>query len=305
MCFSLSHVQKYQLIVESLWIKYNSIIVFSFVHAVPLSSNKLSSRVGNPTVGAASPLIERRDIHDILNKHLCTTCKNGPSCKLRNNCNACEGWCGSKETTSSNSQIEPVVGSPVEPNLLIQSRSFELPKPSIVDSSGQITPESQDAALGGQDSVAMATRSNVETKVTSNKKAYTVEPFAVQPMRGVITRLLGISNMEDVEDMGIWVTTLSNEPPAFGRTNNAERVLNLCRDAGKELQEEAQNGAKEMITFMWDELQKNIQKRIYQHDKPLVSREEMGEIIQDFFKNVRHYKYSTKVIIQGVSIYFS
>lgn len=137
---------------------------------------------------------------------------------------------------------------------------------------------------GGESILTMASRSNFESP---EQKTYNIERPIIQPIRGVILRLLGMSNIGEADDMGVWVKTTSNNPPIFESKNNAEKILSLCKDAGAELQEEAKAGAREMITFMWSQLQKELLKRTDQLGKPLMTKGDIENVVNDIFKTVR------------------
>lgn len=233
----------------------------------------------NTIVGASNPEISRKDIQEKLYKQLCNSCKNGPSCKLHNNCEVCENWCGSEELSGATPEAKSIVG-------LQLRRSPAQDQDNIVGSPlrKNTKPLSSITKPQSQDPFVLTTRSNFAD--FSEKKQYNLEPTAIQPMKGAIMRLLGISNTADIDGIGVWVSTISNKPPSLVPKNNAETILKFCKDAGSELQEEAKNGAKEMVAFMWAQLQKDLEKKFRDYDKSQLNKDEAGKLVQDFFKEV-------------------
>lgn len=190
--------------------------------------------------------------------------------------------CGTSKPGTSQSAAGPTMqSSAVQPDKINVSENNILGNPLKQN----FLPHNTD----GGDILAMASRSNFD--ISSERKTFNIERPIIQPMKGTILRLLGMSNIGDADDMGVWVTTTTNNPPIFESRNNAEKILNLCKDAGAELQEEAKAGAKEMIAFMWSQLQKELQKRIHQFGKPLMNKADIENIINDIFETVRQLSF--------------
>lgn len=229
-------------------------------------------------VGASNPTqTERRDIHSKLNDRLCTSCQR--SCNKKH-CKTCDKWCRSPKSLETTNEAEHIVESPVQ-NPQIPSGVLTAPlETNIVNMPPLVrNPQPQN------DIFTMASRSNIEA--STEKKTFNIDQPVIQPMRGIILRLLGMSNIGDADDMGVWVTTLSNNPPKFETKNNAAKIFSLCKEAGSELQEEAKEGAKEMVAFMWLQLQKEFQKRMNHLNKPQMSKNDMENLLLDIFKTVR------------------
>lgn len=246
-------------------------------------------RVASPrfsdVVGAINPSqTERRDIHSKLNERLCTSCQR--SCNKKY-CKTCDKWCHSPKTLDIPTEDGHLGESPIQ-NLQISSSIISDPDTNIVSMPPLMRrSQTHDEAFLNDEAnrITMASRSNFEGSV--EKKNYNVARSIIQPMRGIILRLLGMSNINEADDMGVWVTTVSNKPPIFEPKNNAEKVFRFCKEAGSELQEEAKEGAKEMVVFMWIQLQKEFKKRMSQLNKTQMSKKDVENLLQDIFKTVR------------------
>lgn len=219
------------------------------------------------------PQIGRREIQQKFNKRMCESCRNAPPCKMRNNCAMCNNWCLNENTPESSYQPESIVGSPIE----------SVPHHEFLNSN-PTQPTDVDVHQEQTNIFPIMSRSNIVG--SSEKTTYNVDNNIIQPMKGSILRLLGMSDIRDAEDMGMWVTTLSNNPPSFETRNNAEKIINLCRNAGSELQEEAQESVKNMASFMWSQLQEELKSRIQQIDNTHITKGEMANIVEDIFKRV-------------------
>lgn len=114
-----------------------------------------------------------------------------------------------------------------------------------------------------------------------------------------------MSNIEDVDNMGIWVTTLSNGPPVFEAKNGADKILKLCEDAGSELEEDAKKGAKEMMSNMWLQLQKEFQKAIDHHDKLHMTKNDVDKFVNDFFNKVIYRLFLDSLLNNNILIFSS
>lgn len=244
-----------------------------------------SSRFSD-VVGASNPTqTERRDIHSKLNDRLCTSCQK--SCNKKH-CKTCDKWCRSPKSLETPDEAGHIVESPI-PNLQIPPVTLTAPLDSSIVNMPPLVknPQPQNEAFsnGKADIFTMASRSNIDG--SAEKKTFNIDQPVIQPMRGIILRLLGMSNIGDADDMGVWVTTLSNNPPTFEPKNNAAKIFSLCKEAGSELQEEAKEGAKEMVAFMWLQLQKEFQKRMSHLKKPQMSKNDMENLLLDIFKTVR------------------